>query len=120
MPANFFMGPLLEGCFQGLEGNSGEMGSRERVPLLVVLVRLEIAVTRALRRSRKPDRAETVHSVWRIWHVTSLLPSFTLKGYIFPHPGGLLVSIVRIGLAETKKFAEGYQAIFGKPKNAGA
>jgi hypothetical protein len=24
------------------------------------------------------------------------------------------VSIVRIGLAETKKFAEGYEAIFGK------
>ncbi len=28
------------------------------------------------------------------------------------------MSIVRIGLAETKKFAEGYEAIFGKPKNA--
>jgi hypothetical protein len=28
-------------------------------------------------------------------------------------PGGLM-SIVRIGLAETKKFAEGYEAIFGK------
>jgi hypothetical protein len=26
------------------------------------------------------------------------------------------VSIVRIGLAETKKFAEGYEAIFGKKK----
>jgi hypothetical protein len=25
-----------------------------------------------------------------------------------------LVSIVRVGLAETKKFAEGYDAIFGK------
>lgn len=26
------------------------------------------------------------------------------------------MSIVRIGLAETKKFAEGYEAIFGKKK----
>jgi hypothetical protein len=26
------------------------------------------------------------------------------------------VSIVRVGLAETKKFAEGYEAIFGKKK----
>jgi len=26
------------------------------------------------------------------------------------------VSIVRIGLAETKKFAQGYEAIFGKKK----
>jgi hypothetical protein len=26
------------------------------------------------------------------------------------------VSIVRVGLAETKKFAEGYEAIFGKAK----
>jgi hypothetical protein len=29
------------------------------------------------------------------------------------------VSIVRVGLAETKKFADGYEAIFGK-KNKGA
>jgi hypothetical protein len=29
------------------------------------------------------------------------------------------VSIVRIGLAETKKFAEGYEAIFGKKKKDG-
>jgi hypothetical protein len=28
----------------------------------------------------------------------------------------ITVSIVRIGLAETKKFAEGYDAIFGKRK----
>jgi hypothetical protein len=28
------------------------------------------------------------------------------------------VSIVRIGLSETKKFAEGYDAIFGKRKGA--
>ncbi len=28
------------------------------------------------------------------------------------------MSIVRIGLAETKKFAEGYDAIFGKKKKA--
>jgi len=27
------------------------------------------------------------------------------------------VSIVRVGLAETKKFAEGYEAIFGKKKS---
>jgi hypothetical protein len=30
--------------------------------------------------------------------------------------GGTLVSIVRVGLAETKRFAEGYEAIFGKKK----
>jgi hypothetical protein len=28
------------------------------------------------------------------------------------------VSIVRVGLAETKNFAEGYEAIFGKKKSA--
>jgi hypothetical protein len=28
------------------------------------------------------------------------------------------VSIVRIGLAETKKFADGYEAIFGKKPQA--
>jgi hypothetical protein len=27
------------------------------------------------------------------------------------------MSIVRVGLAETKKFAEGYDAIFGKKKD---
>jgi hypothetical protein len=27
------------------------------------------------------------------------------------------MSIVRVGLAETKKFAEGYDAIFGKKKS---
>lgn len=36
-------------------------------------------------------------------------------------PGeGVNVSIVRIGLAETKKFAEGYDAIFGKRQPASA
>ena len=30
------------------------------------------------------------------------------------------MSIVRIGLAETKKFADGYEAIFGKAKNTAA
>ena len=30
------------------------------------------------------------------------------------------MSIVRIGLAETKKFAEGYEAIFGKSKSGEA
>jgi hypothetical protein len=30
------------------------------------------------------------------------------------------VSIVRVGLAETKKFAEGYDAIFGKKKSGAA
>jgi hypothetical protein len=30
--------------------------------------------------------------------------------------GGVVVSIVRIGLAETKNFAEGYDAIFGNKK----
>ena len=27
------------------------------------------------------------------------------------------MSIIRVGLAETKKFAEGYEAIFGKKKD---
>jgi hypothetical protein len=30
------------------------------------------------------------------------------------------VSIVRVGLAETKNFAEGYEAIFGKKKSGKA
>jgi hypothetical protein len=30
--------------------------------------------------------------------------------------GGLSVSIIRVGLAETKNFAQGYEAIFGKKK----
>jgi hypothetical protein len=30
--------------------------------------------------------------------------------------GGRDVSIIRVGLAETKKFAAGYEAIFGKAK----
>ena len=29
------------------------------------------------------------------------------------------MSIVRVGLSETKKFAEGYDAIFGKKKKGG-
>jgi hypothetical protein len=33
--------------------------------------------------------------------------------------GGTLVSIVRVGLSETKKFAEGYDAIFGSKKKDG-
>jgi hypothetical protein len=32
--------------------------------------------------------------------------------------GGVFVSIIRIGLSETKNFAEGYDAIFGKKKGA--
>jgi hypothetical protein len=32
--------------------------------------------------------------------------------------GGTFVSIVRIGLGETKKFGDGYDAIFGKKKSA--
>jgi hypothetical protein len=35
-----------------------------------------------------------------------------------PYLGGVFVSIVRIGLAETKRFAEGYEAIFGKKASA--
>ena len=30
------------------------------------------------------------------------------------------MSIVRVGLAETKKFAEGYDSIFGRKKKAAA
>ena len=33
--------------------------------------------------------------------------------------GDKTVSIVRIGLAETKNFSEGWEAIFGKKKSAG-
>jgi hypothetical protein len=32
------------------------------------------------------------------------------------HEGGRFVSIIRVGLAQTRKFSEGYEAIFGKPK----
>jgi hypothetical protein len=34
------------------------------------------------------------------------------------HNGDWCVSIVRIGLAESKDFSEGYDAIFGKKKSA--
>ena len=34
--------------------------------------------------------------------------------------GGVYVSIVRVGLAETKNFADGYEAIFGKKKSGGS
>lgn len=34
--------------------------------------------------------------------------------------GGSSVSIVRVGLAETKNFSEGYEAIFGKKTKAAA
>jgi hypothetical protein len=34
--------------------------------------------------------------------------------FLPPHPGVSAVSIVRQGLAEDKKFADGYEAIFGK------
>lgn len=34
------------------------------------------------------------------------------------HQENKVVSIVRVGLAETKNFAEGYEAIFGKRKSA--
>jgi len=33
--------------------------------------------------------------------------------------GRIAVSIVRVGLAETKRFSEGYEAIFGKKKAQG-
>jgi hypothetical protein len=40
------------------------------------------------------------------------------QGAIFaPAREEIYVSIVRVGLAETKKFAEGYEAIFGKKKS---
>ena len=32
--------------------------------------------------------------------------------------GDIAVSIIRVGLAETKKFSEGYEAIFGKKKES--
>ncbi len=38
--------------------------------------------------------------------------------FLEEHYGGRFVSIIRIGLAETKNFAEGYDAIFGKKKAA--
>jgi hypothetical protein len=41
------------------------------------------------------------------------------QGIVFAPVGEeIYVSIVRVGLAETKKFAEGYEAIFGKKKSA--
>jgi hypothetical protein len=36
------------------------------------------------------------------------------------HPEDLSVSIIRVGLAETKNFFEGYEAIFGKKKGKAA
>jgi hypothetical protein len=43
----------------------------------------------------------------------------TAQGIVFaPVREGVYVSIVRVGLAETKNFAEGYDAIFGKKKSA--
>jgi hypothetical protein len=42
--------------------------------------------------------------------LSSIPPPFTLFVEVFP------VSIIRIGLAETKQFAQGYEAIFGKKK----
>jgi hypothetical protein len=41
-----------------------------------------------------------------------------LRSGILIQPGGTLVSIVRVGLGETKKFGNGYDAIFGKKKSA--
>jgi len=35
---------------------------------------------------------------------------------VYLSPGGSPMSIVRIGLGETDKFGEGYDAIFGKKK----
>jgi hypothetical protein len=52
--------------------------------------------------------------VWRGWETRTRRPrrNFALVREEF------YVSIVRIGLAETEKFAEGYEAIFGKKKAA--
>jgi hypothetical protein len=36
---------------------------------------------------------------------------------LFGFVGGMFVSIIRVGLSETKHFAEGYEAIFGKKKS---
>jgi hypothetical protein len=38
------------------------------------------------------------------------------KRSLVPIGEEIYVSIVRVGLAETQKFAEGYEAIFGKKK----
>jgi hypothetical protein len=70
-----------------------------------------------------------------LWDVTTGALLFTLRGEGRPDAGGRaaarqypwgpgiceggeFVSIVRVGLSETKNFAEGYDAIFGK-KDAG-
>jgi hypothetical protein len=43
------------------------------------------------------------------------------RGEVFYHRGrAVYVSIVRVGLAETRNFAEGYEAIFGKKKEKAA
>ena len=47
------------------------------------------------------------------------------KGCLCPkalgiYDGGVFVSIVRVGLSETKNFAEGYDAIFGKKSSGKA
>ena len=42
--------------------------------------------------------------------------AFVVLQRCWPLTEVLIVSIIRVGLAETKKFAEGYDAIFGKGK----
>jgi hypothetical protein len=45
-------------------------------------------------------------------------PSASDRGKGVDLEGGIFVSIIRVGLGETKNFAEGYDAIFGKKKTA--
>jgi hypothetical protein len=48
--------------------------------------------------------------------VTRRRPSVTFAVVVWPVKGGMIVSIVRVGLAETKHFKEGYASIFGRAK----
>jgi len=52
--------------------------------------------------------------------VTNSLFGFTLLEHelleFWRLRGGTFVSIIRVGLSETKNFSEGYDAIFGKKK----
>jgi len=52
-------------------------------------------------------------------HLPVFLPGIGAEPGILCGEGGKFVSIIRVGLAETKKFAEGYDAIFGKKKKSG-
>jgi hypothetical protein len=72
-----------------------------------------------LRVSALPSRAERSPTDNALDGIAILSHSKTAHRPTLPNlTGGTSVSIVRIGLAETKHFADGYDAIFGRKKAA--